>query len=177
MDSCNHWSKNLSALSLVSMLLTGILTLATAKPAQAQAAYGSYVGIGIAFSPTEDSNGDGEDFQGVIAGRYRILESPISIRAQAFLLGDSSAIVPTISFDVPISWQTDVYLGAGIAFTGGDEPSVVGDTTSFVLQPGVDYILPNSNLVFFGNAVIAFDAYRNGDDIAASFQGGVGIQF
>lgn len=177
MDSCKPWSKNLSALSLASVMLAGLLTLATAKPAQAQAAYGSYVGIGVAFGPTDDDDGDGDDFQGVIAGRYRLLETPISIRAQAFLLGDSSAIVPTVSFDVPINWQTDVYLGAGIAFTGGDEPSVVGDTTSFVLQPGVDYVLPRSSLVLFGNAVIAFDAYRDGDDIAASFQGGVGIQF
>ena len=177
MDSCNYWSKNLSALSLTSALLAGMLPLATAKPAQAQAAYGSYIGVGIAFSPTEDANGDGEDFQGVISGRYRLLRTPISIRAQAFLLGDSSAIVPTVSFDVPLSWQTDVYLGAGMAFTSGDEPTVVGDTTSFVLQPGVDFVLPRSNLVLFGNAVIAFDAYRDGDDIAASFQGGVGIQF
>ena len=177
MDSCKHWSKDLSALTLASTLLAGTLTLATAKPAQAQAAYGSYVGVGIAFSPTSDHNGDGDDFQGVIAGRYRLLQTPISIRAQAFLLGDSSAIVPTVSFDVPLSWQTEVYLGAGVAFTGGDEPSVVGDKTSFVLQPGVDYIMPNSNLVLFGNAVIAFDAYRDGGNMAASFQGGVGIQF
>ena len=177
MDSCNHWSKHLCSLSLASTLLAGMFALATAKPAQAQAAYGSYVGVGIAFSPTEDSNGDGEDFQGVISGRYRLLETPISIRTQVFLLGDASAIVPTVSFDVPLNRQMDAYLGAGIAFTGGDEPSVVGDTTSFVLQPGVDYVLPNSNLVIFGNAVIAFDAYRDGDGIAASFQGGVGVQF
>jgi hypothetical protein len=31
--------------------------------------------------------------------------------------------------------------------------------------------------VLFGNAVIAFDAYKNSNNTAASLQGGVGLRF
>ncbi|MBE9113254.1 hypothetical protein IQ273_28150 [Nodosilinea sp. LEGE 07298] len=149
------------------------------EAAQAQVAYGSYVGVGAGIGITNDAaTGQGSGVQGVISGRYRLLRYPVSIRAQGFLFGGDFAFVPTVSYDVPLSWNTDVYVGAGAAFVGGgDEPSIVGNKTSFVLQPGIDYLFPNSNLVAFGNAIFAFDAYREGGNMAVSVQGGVGIQF
>ncbi len=150
--------------------------LATATPANAQAAYGSYVGVGAALGLTSDDNGDGDGLAGVISGRYRFLKMPVSVRAQAFF-GNGFAFVPTVSYDYPLNWNTEIYLGAGLALTTGDEPTPVGDKTSFVLQPGVDYTFPSSPLTLFGNAVIAFDAFREGGGTAVSIQGGVGYQF
>ncbi|MGG6238943.1 hypothetical protein ACQ4N7_09905 [Nodosilinea sp. AN01ver1] len=150
------------------------------EAAQAQVAYGSYVGVGAGVGLTSDAaTGQGGGVQGVISGRYRLLRYPVSLRAQAFLFGGDFAFVPTVSYDVPLSWNTDVYLGAGASFVSGgnDNPSNVGDKTSFVLQPGIDYLFPNSNLVAFGNAIFAFDAYRQGGNMAISVQGGVGLQF
>lgn len=144
-------------------LALGSLALAFAaqSPAKAQAAYGSYIGIGPAF-------GDGE-IAVAINGRYNILELPISIRGAAFL-GDGSAFVPTVSYDFPLNFNTEVYVGAGVVFAS--EGSVMGDGTSFVVQPGVDYTLDDSNLVIYGNAIIPF-----GGDTNTAVQGGVGIQF
>jgi hypothetical protein len=157
---------------LVSVLVVSVLGLTmSGKPAQAQVAYGSYVGVG----PTVGLS-DGAQIGGVIAARYKLLESPISFRAQA-LVGQSTALVPTVSYDFPLNWQTDAYLGAGLVFAGGDSPSPVGNKISFALQPGIDYVVPNSNTVIFGNAIIAFDAYRNGGGTALSLQGGVGLRF
>ncbi|MDZ7962740.1 MAG: hypothetical protein RMY34_33555 [Aulosira sp. DedQUE10] len=151
---------------------SSLLNLATSiQPAQAQVAYGSYVGIGPSVGLS-----DGAQIGGVIAFRYKLLESPISFRAQA-LIGNGTAIVPTVSYDVPLNWQTDAYLGAGLALASGDDPSPVGNKISFALQPGIDYTVPNSNTVLFGNAIIAFDAYRNGGGTAFSLQGGVGLRF
>jgi len=48
---------------------------------------------------------------------------------------------------------------------------------AFALQPGIDYVVPGGSTVLFGNAIIAFDAYRNGGGTAVSVQGGVGLQF
>jgi hypothetical protein len=147
------------------------------QPASAQAAYGSYVGVGGTLGVAEDATGEGRQIGGVIAVRYKLLESPISIRAQALVGTDGIAVVPTVSYDFPLNWQTDAYLGAGVVFANGDEPSPVGDKTSLAIQPGVDYIIPNSQTVIFGNAIIAFDAYRNGGGTAVSVQGGVGLRF
>lgn len=157
--------------SLFGAAVVGLI--AYQSPASAQAAYGSYIGIGPAIGVT-NGNGNGSGVAAVVAGRYKFLRAPISIRAQAFI-GSGTAIVPTVSYDYPLNWQTDVYIGAGASIPlGGD--SVVGNRTSFAIQPGIDYVLPNSNLVVFGNAVIAFDGYRNGG-AAATLQGGVGLRF
>ncbi|MBD2384332.1 hypothetical protein [Cylindrospermum sp. FACHB-282] len=158
---------------LVSVLFAGsVLNLAiSTQPAQAQVAYGSYVGIGPTVGLSE-----GGQIGGVLAFRYKLLERPISFRAQA-LVGESTAVVPTVSYDVPLNWQTDAYLGLGVVLAGGATRSPVGNKISLALQPGIDYIVPNSNTVIFGNAIIAFDAYRNGAGTALSLQGGVGLRF
>jgi len=156
--------------------VTFLATILTTQPVFAQAAYGSYIGVGSTVGVTEDATGEGRQIGGVIAVRYKILEAPISLRTQAFI-GANTAVVPTISYDVPLGWQTDAYLGAGLVFANGNTPSPVGNRTSFALQPGIDFVVPNSNAVIFGNAVIAFDAYRNGGGNAVSVQGGVGLRF
>ncbi|RAM50203.1 MAG: hypothetical protein C6Y22_18325 [Hapalosiphonaceae cyanobacterium JJU2] len=140
------------------------------QPAHAQAAYGSYVGVGPAVGFA-----DGTQIGGVVAFRYKLLETPVSFRGQAFL-ANNIAIVPTVSYDFPLNWQTDAYLGAGLIFAGGDTPSPVGNKISFALQPGIDYVVPNSNTVLFGNAIIGFDALRGGGT-TFSLQGGVGLRF
>lgn len=160
-----------------AVLLGGTLW---ATPSYSQPAYGSYVGIGGSFGITSgDGEGENSSSGVVIAARYRFLEVPISLRLQA-LLSERTAIVPTVSYDIPLDWQTDLYIGAGASFvTGGDDEdsSPVGNQSAFVIQPGIDYNLPYSNLVIFGNAIIAFGAYETGGNTAASLQAGVGLRF
>lgn len=179
MNSVRRWMGRAACASLLAVTVAGAETTLRPQAAQAQVAYGSYVGLGAGVGFTNDAaTGQGSGIQGVIAGRYRFLTMPISARAQAFVFGDSFAVVPTISYDFPLSWNADAYIGAGVSIpSGGNTPSIVGDKTAFVLQPGVDYMFPNSNLVAFGNAIFAFDAYRTGSNTAISVQGGVGIQF
>lgn len=150
--------------------------LSATQPAIAQAAYGSYIGIGPSLSLTENSAGEGRQVGGVVSIRYKFLKLPVSLRTQA-LIGANTAVVPTVSYDLPLNWQTDAYLGAGVVFAGGNTPTPVGNQTSFALQPGIDFVVPNSNTVIFGNAVIAFDAYSNGGGNAVSIQGGIGLKF
>jgi hypothetical protein len=168
------------ALSSTALSAAAGLSLLNVPAASAQAAYGSYVGIGGSFGLTDNpDNVDGSSSRagGVVAARYRILELPISLRAQA-LIGDSTAIVPTVSYDIPLSWQTTAYIGAGVAIQNSETSATpVGNKTSFAIQPGIDHVFPNSNLVLFGNAVIAFDAYRDSGGTAAAIQGGLGWNF
>ncbi len=169
------------AIALCSTALTVATIAAKPLPAAAQAAYGSYVGIGGSFGLSSGDDAFGEDSSSgaVIAARYKLLRAPVSIRAQA-LISDRTAIVPTVSYDIPLNWQTDVYIGAGASLMlDGDQEdtSPVGNQSSFVLQPGIDHTLPNSNLVLFGNAIFAFDGYQEGGNAAVSIQGGVGLRF
>lgn len=144
------------------------IALSLQTPAQAQAAYGSYIGIGGGIGFGENSSP-----ALVINGRYNILELPISIRGTAFI-GDGSAFVPTVSYDYPLNFNTDVYVGAGASFASDGSP--VGDKTAFVVQPGVDYTMDNSRLVIFGNAIFAIGG-ESGGGTATAVQGGVGYQF
>lgn len=166
-----------SSLALSLGFSIGLLA-STSTPASAQAAYGSYIGVGGSAGLSDGPNGEGSGAGGVVAVRYRLLEVPLSLRAQA-LISDRTAIVPTVSYDIPLNWQTDAYIGAGVAFQNGDSDSAspLGNQTSFVVQPGIDYSFPYSNLVLFGNAIIAFDAYKDGGGTAASVQGGLGVRF
>lgn len=163
---------------VMSSLMLGVgLVLSAPSEASAQAAYGSYIGIGGSVGLTDGGTDDGSSAGGVIAARYRFLRSPISLRGQV-LISDSTAFVPTVSYDIPINWQTDFYIGAGAAIQDSDEESSpIGNQTAFVLQPGIDYSFPYSNLVVFGNAIIAFDAYKDSNDTAASVQAGMGVRF
>ena len=170
--------RHVGTVLLGSVLAVGVVA-SSPKSAEAQAAYGSYVGVGASVGVTsgEGVNED-SDVAAVFAGRYRFLKLPISLRGQALVFTDTNAFVPTVSYDFPINWQTDLYLGVGVAIQdGGDDEdaSPIGNQTAFVLQPGIDYALPNSRLVIFGNSLIAFDAYEEDGGIAASFQGGVGV--
>lgn len=167
------WS--LTVASLLGGALATTVTLAN-RPAFAQAAYGSYIGGGLTTGLMTDDNSDGRQLGAVVAVRYKLLTLPLSLRVQS-LVGTGTAVVPTVSYDYPLNWQTDVYVGAGLAFGSGETPSPVGDKLSLAIQPGVDYLVPDSNTVFFGNAIIAFDAYRDGGGTAISVQGGVGLQF
>lgn len=169
------WQPRLKTLFIGTAVSIGLGLCVHQAPASAQAAYGSYVGIGPSFGLTEgDRNDQDRQVSGVIAARYKFLRAPISLRAQAFI-GDGFALVPTVSYDYPLNWQTDVYIGAGASIPlSGNTP--VGDRASFAIQPGIDYALPNSNVVVFGNAVISFDGYKGGG-AAASLQGGVGLRF
>jgi hypothetical protein len=166
------------ALGLISAVAVAVASQTFAAPVVAQPAYGSYLGIGGGFGLSSGNVSAGESARtgGVLAGRYKFLEIPISLRTQ-ILIGSSTAVVPTVSFDIPLNFDTDIYVGAGVALSNTVDPTPVGNKNSFVIQPGIDYTLPNSNLVLFGNVIFAFDAYRSGSGSATSVQTGLGFRF
>ncbi|MEI6065225.1 MAG: hypothetical protein WCQ26_11575 [Pseudanabaena sp. ELA748] len=173
--------KNLTKLTkiLIGMTALGCISSAIAPSAQSQPAYGSYVGVGASFGFSSGNAAFGESSRtsAVVAARYKFLEFPLSVRTQ-ILIGNSTAVVPTLSFDVPLNFDADVYIGAGVALSNTVDTTPVGNKNSLVIQPGIDYTLPNSNLVLFGNVIFALDAYRNSPgNSATSLQTGLGLRF
>jgi hypothetical protein len=169
-------AQQVGGLAIATILATGLAN-ASQPAAQAQAAYGSYLGAGASVGIGADWNGEGQQLGAVLAARYKLLRTPISLRTQAFIGSGSTAVVPTISYDMPLNWQLDAYVGAGFSFANGNKPSPVGDSNSLVIQPGLDYAVPNSNTVIFTNAVWALDAYQGKNKSALSLQGGLGLRF
>lgn len=169
------WGSQISALG--SLVLATGFAMATPSLAYAQAAYGSYLGAGVAFGitnqnqPNEDSN-----TSGFFSVRYKFLRAPVSLRTQVLVGGNGVAVVPTVSYDIPLNWQADAYIGAGASIVRGDK-TPIGNKGSFVIQPGIDYALPNSSLSLFTNAIISFDGYRSNNGTAVSIQGGAGLRF
>lgn len=173
--------KNLANLSKILFGLTtlGCISAFSVPSVQAQPAYGSYIGVGASFGFTSGNAAAGEASRtsGLVAARYKFLEFPVSVRTQ-ILIGSSTAVVPTVSFDVPLNFDADIYIGAGVSLSNTVDTTPVGNKNSFVIQPGIDYTLPNSNLVLFGNVIFAFDAYRNSSGTSAtSLQTGLGLRF
>jgi hypothetical protein len=159
-------------------LVSSVLFTASTNSLQAQPAYGSYIGVGGSFGLSDGNTfaGEGRATSLLLAGRYKFLEMPISLRTQ-IMIGNSTAVIPTVSFDLPVNFNTDIYIGVGAALANTNSVTPVGNKNSFVIQPGIDYTLPNSNLVIFGNAIFAFDAYRGTSGTATSLQTGVGFRF
>lgn len=167
------WSGGCVALG--SVALAAGFTLNSLSPAQAQAAYGSYVGAGPAFGLSSGDNSSTET-SGSFAFRYKFLRAPLSVRTQVLVGSTGTAVVPTLSYDYPLDWQTDLYIGAGASVVrGGNTP--IGNKSSFVIQPGVDYAMPYSRWVLYGNAIISFDGYENNGGAGFSIQGGAGLRF
>jgi hypothetical protein len=170
------WSRGFVAIGS-GVCATGLILNASA-PANAQAAYGSYIGAGPAFGVTNGDkvNGERRETSGFFGVRYKFLRAPVSLRTQVLVGSNGTAVVPTVSYDFPLNWQTDLYVGAGASVVRGGN-TAVGNKGAFVIQPGVDYALPNSNLMLFGNAIIAFDGYRSSKSTAVSIQAGAGLRF
>ncbi|MDX2239129.1 MAG: hypothetical protein NW224_00420 [Leptolyngbyaceae cyanobacterium bins.302] len=170
------WGREIFAFG--SVALAAGFTLITPFDANAQAAYGSYLGAGFAFgvSNQRDVLNEDRNSSGFFAVRYKFLRAPVSLRTQVLIGGNGVAVVPTVSYDFPLNWQTDAYIGAGASIVRGDK-TPIGNKGSFVIQPGIDYALPNTSLSLFTNAIISFDGYRSNNGTAASIQAGAGLRF
>ncbi len=176
MQEVTRWKNKFAAIGGIA--LAAGLFVSTQSPVQAQAAYGSYIGAGVAFGVTNGGGSPNENFNtsGALAVRYKFLRAPVSLRTQVLVGGNGVAVVPTVSYDIPINWQGDAYIGAGASIVRGDK-TPIGNKSSFVIQPGVDYSLPNTSLMLYTNAIIAFDGYKSNNGTAVSIQAGAGLRF
>jgi hypothetical protein len=173
----------LQIVALVGFASAALCTSSTVVRAQAayssyvEPGYTGYVGVGAGFGFTDGAPGEDSGVSVIIAGRQKIGQLPLSLRGQVFLFSGTTAFVPTLSYDLPVGSQSTIYLGGGVALTEGDRPSPVGNRNAFVIQPGIDIGLGNSNTVIFINGVYAVNAYKGNNASAFSLQGGLGLQF
>ncbi len=148
---------------------------ASARPTGTNA---SYLGAGISISATNNGKtSDDAGFGGNIQGRVAIPNTPISARGAILFNDQTSAIMPIVSYDVPVTNNANVYLGAGYSFVEEDgELSPLGSKDAVVLTTGVEAEV-RRNIVLYGDAKLGIDAYEDSSGSAVSFQLGAAYRF
>ncbi len=162
--------------ALSTLIVTSIVLCAGVAVAQ-PGTNASYIGAGIAAGVTNDGRGNDAVFGGNVQGRYAIPTQPVSIRGAVLFGGDATAIVPNVTYDVPIAKDTNMYIGAGYSFvTDENRNSQLGDRDAAVVTLGAESQV-HKNVVVYGDAKWAIDAYENSSADAVSIQAGVGYRF
>ncbi|NMF62378.1 outer membrane beta-barrel protein [Brasilonema octagenarum] len=170
-----------STIAVASVVLSAGIASAQNVPTQETAARGmngSYVGAGVSAGVTNGGRqNDAATLGGNVQGRYAVPNAPVSVRGSVLFGGDSTAIIPTLTYDAPIAKNTNVYIGGGYAFqTNEGYASQLGNKNAPVLTLGAETQVAK-NTVIYGDAKWGIDAYRGSDSDALSLQAGVGYRF
>ncbi|MGK7928481.1 MAG: hypothetical protein AB4290_25125 [Spirulina sp.] len=138
----------------------------------------TYIGAGIAAGVTNGGQtGDAATFGGNLQGRFAIPETPVSVRGAILFSNETSALMPMVSYDIPITQNANVYVGGGYSFVEADgQPTPLGNRDAVVLTVGGEAQFGES-IVVYGDTKWGIDAYQNSPADALSFQGGVGYKF
>ncbi len=165
--------------TLSALLIAPVLLSASAVSAQTAGLQGNYVGAGIGAGVTDDGRegGDGETFGGNVQGRLAIPNAPVSLRGAVLFGGDATAIMPMVTYDVPVANNTNLYLGGGYSIVTSDNKSTqLGNQDSVVLTTGVETGV-GRNVVLYSDVKWGIDAYEDSSKDAVSLQLGAGFRF
>lgn len=171
----------LSALSVVAMA-----PLFMAASASAQPVYGtqparfdrSYVGAGVSAGVTNGGrDNDAAIIGGNVQGRFAVPNAPVSVRGAVLFTNKNSAVIPTLTYDLPVSKTTNIYGGAGYSFVqNNDRSSQIGNKDAAVITAGVESQVAKG-VVVYSDAKYGINAYQGSKAGALTLQAGVGLQF
>lgn len=172
--------KSFVTISTLSSLIVAPLLL-NAGQASAQPQNGtdaSYIGAGVAAGVTNGGlNNDAANFGGNLTGRVKLGNTPFSARGNVLWNDKNSAIIPEVSFDVPIANRTNAYVTGGYSFVEKNgSPTPLGNRDAVVIGAGVESEVANNFLVYT-NAKVGLRAYENSPASAVSINGGIGYRF
>ncbi len=166
----------ISALS--ALVVAPIFLSATQASAAPKGTDASYVGVGIAPGLTNGGqNGDAATFGGQVVGRAKLGTLPLSARGQINFSDQTSAIIPSLTYDVPVARNTNAYLGAGYQFVEKDgRPTPSGNKDGVAIVAGVESEVAK-NFLLYGNATVGIDAYKNSSASSVGIGTGIGYRF
>ncbi|WP_414548782.1 hypothetical protein [Anabaena sp. CCY 0017] len=172
--------KSFVVISALSSLVVAPLII-NAGQASAQPKRGTdanYVGAGITGGLTDggDEN-NAANFGGNITGRVKVGNTPVSARGNVIWNNETTAIIPEVSFDVPIANGTNAFVTGGYSFIEKNGlPTPLGNKDSVVVGAGIESEVAKNFLVYT-NAKVGIRAYENSGGSAVSVNGGVGYRF
>jgi Outer membrane protein beta-barrel domain len=169
-----------AAMSALSVLVVAPALLA-ANSASAQTAArgmtGSYLGGGATVGLNGEVGNNDANVGGNIQGRYAVPGAPVSVRGAALINGDSVNLVPTVTVDLGVAPNTNVYLGAGYNFnTNAGVTSSLGNQNSAVVTAGVETAVQR-NIALYSDVKVGIDGVANSNKTPVSIQVGAAYRF
>lgn len=164
--------------ALFAVIFAPILGVAGKASAQPEPHKFSYIGAGISAGVTNGGqDGDAATLGGNIQGRYAIPNAPVSLRGAVLFSNETSAIMPIISYDLPVTNNANLYAGVGYSFVEANgKPTPAGNKDAVVLTTGVEAKVAKS-IVVYSDAKLGINAYQDSPASALSFQMGAGYHF
>ena len=170
----------LTALVVAPVFLSSGQANAASLATQPTGTNASYLGAGISVGVTDSGNISDDadaDFGGNVQGRFAIPNTPVSARGAILFTDESAALMPMISYDIPVTNNANVYLGAGYSFvTEDDRPTPLGNKDAVVLTAGAEAQV-SRNIVVYGDAKWGIDGYKDSSADPVSLQTGVAYRF
>jgi hypothetical protein len=148
--------------------------------AQPKGTNANYIGGGVAAGVTNGGSttgGDAATLGGNIQGRVVVPKAPVSFRGAVLFSDETSAIMPMVSYDVPVAKNTNAYVAGGYSFVeSSGKPTPLGNQNAPVVSVGVESQVGDS-IVLYGDTKLGINAYKNSPASAVSFQAGAGFKF
>jgi len=186
------------------LAIASTILLAQSATAQPQGMQGSYVGVTVDSSKTnemlqsflEPGTWDGSPtwspaelwrepsekstagIENQFQGRLDLPNSKISARGAVFLVDkEVKAVMPMLSYDLAVTNNTNIYAGAGYAFVKTPEQMTpVGDRNGVVLTTGVEAAV-SDGIVIYGDAKLRLNRDRADTNPPVRVQVGAGYRF
>ncbi len=170
----------LTLCALTATIIAPALLSAGSASAQPKGTNANYIGGGVSAGVTNGGSttgGDAATIGGNIQGRLTTPVSGVSARGAILFSDETSAIMPMVSYDVPVAKNTNAYVAAGYSFVESKgKPTPLGNQNAPVLSVGVESQV-GDNIVLYGDTKLGINAYQNSPASAVSFQGGAGFKF
>lgn len=131
----------------------------------------------LGTNQTSPSNSEAATIGRQFQGRLDLPNQPMSVRGSVYTGAGSTAIMPTLTYDLPIGHGTNVYAGAGYAIVNGGSETPLGNQNGVVLTTGFE-AAAGRNLVIFGDTKLNLNDDRTRSSSAPiRVQFGAGIRF
>lgn len=144
---------------------------------------GAYVGAGPSGSVTNGGQANTSAlFGGNIQGRINIPNTPVSARGSVLFGPNNAAIVPMLTYDVPVAKNTNVYVGGGYSFVedknsfGVKKNTPLGNKNAPVVVVGAEHSVTR-DIVVYGDVKLGVRAYENSRASAVNLTAGAGYRF
>lgn len=110
-------------------------------------------------------------------GRYDLPNSPLSVRGSLYVEGNARAVMPSVTYDLPIANNTNIYAGAGLSIINAEagKTTPLGSRTGIVVTTGLETEI-SRGVVLYGDAKLVPSNKEPGNS-KLRYQVGVGYRF